>query len=1065
MTARRQIFILAALTLLLAVLVAYAICRWWFPFRTVVKPWQMRGAWIAAPGATAEADFRHTLTLPGEVRHAWLAIAGADSYELSVNGRTVSTSPLARPTSPFQRTLGEPGQQIITSPSLLPRNRPREYQWSGYRSWRVPAFVDLTRHLRAGRNVICVSVGSRAAAPRLCVEGEAVLRSGERVAMRSDRDWKANALPLRASGIEWTQVEYRDDDWPRAALTAPPRGGLLRAFDPGVFREPFAGAWLSVVEATRDRPVTFETTWRIDGRVEDAWLRLVTNRAYDLEINGRPVRARSGGSARPRDGAWLLEAATPAGQRAETLDPDEVDSVFEEEFSATTRAADPTLPPLALVRNREVAAFDLYSVPWLLRRGENRLTVRLLPTKDDLQWRPRFALDAKAITTNGAVQTVASDVGWEARVGAEAAPAIATGPADSAGEALPRKIYTGHAWDVAAKWRCWLAVSAIVIAVVCSAVGVVARRRLHRGEGISPIAMRAGLAALVLVLAALVESSWIEREEALLFLRANTWGWILVAAALAAWCHGWLGRVASGVERAARGASWSVVALAGVLLLCGWVRLREVPTQPLDPDEYASVQAIFSIARTGAPELDDGIFYTRSPLYHYLVGGVVALWGEHLWALRLPSVCFAIATTALLYLIGARLLHSRWTGLIAAALFAIHPFAAFSGYLVRFYQQQQFFALLTVYLFCRGFVVGQGMRDRYLMLGAFFATVLSQELSLTIGLSLLLGYILFAERKPWASEARFAVASGCVLLLVFLDLAVFQTRCLTRVDGISPSLEPSIALNLESPSNLLLLLTAFSRLHLALSVLLLASLPLVWRQRDRGALALHVLLFSGMLVTAVFVTGTGLRYHYWLIPLWIVLGVHGVRMLAAGFAVAPPALRPATAALAIGAVVLTWSPWRLFDSAGTALQTDSASALGYVRRHARPGDAIMVSAPHTQSALLEIGRIDYDLAIPLLHDFFYRKDGRLLDRNAGAEAIRNLDALVEKCAEHERMWVLVNREDLLRSPGRDVRWQLPGARTDLFLRTNLALTHRSYMWDVFLWDRAAGRFHNFRLAR
>jgi hypothetical protein len=63
------------------------------------------------------------------------------------------------------------------------------------------------------------------------------------------------------------------------------------------------------------------------------------------------------------------------------------------------------------------------------------------------------------------------------------------------------------------------------------------------------------------------------------------------------------------------------------------------------------------------------------------------------------------------------------------------------------------------------------------------------------------------------------------------------------------------------------------------------------------------------------------------------------------------------------------------------------------------------------------------------------------------------------------MWVVVNREDMLRSPGRDIRWRFPGARTDLFLRTNLDLTYRSYLWDVFLWDRAAGRWHAFRRNR
>lgn len=1082
MTTRRQSVLLAVATLIFAAFAAYGVCRWRFPFRTVVRPLKLDAAWIAAPGEPAgKASFRQTVMLPGEPRNAWLAIAGEDSFELSVNGRTVSTLPLMRATSPFQKSLSEPGQQVIGGPAMLPRQRSREFQWSGFRSWRVPVFVDLTRFLRPGKNVVCIGVESRTTSARLCVEGEIQMRSGESIRLRSDRDWRATAFPLHQSGQEWTEPAYPDENWAHAALAAPPRGGMLRTFDPGIFRDPFAGSWVQSPAGTYERPVVFETSWRLDGSPREAWLRILTNRAYDLAINGHPVRLPANGSFTPRHGGWLLDSDTPhAGTgRSDAVDPEEVDTIFETESGAGVGSNDAMLPPLALTRNQEVGAFDLYSVPWLLRRGENRITVRLNPTKETLNWIPRFALDAKALAADGTVRTFCSGPGWQSRLeisenlASPAREAAVPGPADIAGAALPRKTYVGNVWDVEEKFRCWLATALAVVLLIALPVTLAARRLAGRAR--ASLTTLLVVSAVPLFVAVLVESSWIEREEALLFLSANAWGCILGVAALVALATGVLllrprrERVASG------GPAWprwgSKFALCWILLACAFLRARDLDFQPLDPDEYASVQAIFAIARTGLPQMFDTIYYTRSPLYHYLVGGIVALFGENIWALRLPSVAFAVGTAALLYLVGARLLRSRWTGLVAAALYTIHPFAAFSGHLVRFYQQQQFFALLTAYLFCRGFVVGQGMRARYWMLAAFFATVLSQELSLTIGCSLLLGYVLFAERKRWADEARFAVAAGCVLVLVVLDLAVFQTRCLTRLDGTSPSLEPAFALNFESPTSLLMLFVTFSRLHLALSVLLLLSLPLVLRGHNRAALALHTILFSGVVGTAIFVTGSGLRYQYWLLPLWLVLGVHGVRALAAFFihrarlGERQPALRHALGGVLIGGVVLAWSPWRLLDSYTTRLQPDSAGALSYVRRNARPGDAIMVSAPHTQSALLEIGRVDYDLAIPLLHDFFYRKDGRLLDRNAGAEAIRNLDMLQDKCVEHQRLWVLVNREDILRSPGKDIRWNLPGGRTDLFLRRNLDLTYRTYLWDVFLWDAAAGRFQTFRRNR
>ncbi len=1082
MTIRRQPATLAIATLLFAAFVAYAVCRWWFPFRTVMRPFAMDAPWIAAEGGpVSEASFRRTVLLPAETRNAWLAIAGADSYELTVNGVTVSALPLTRATSPFQKSLTEAGQQVGGSPTMLVRNRPREYQWSGFRNWRVPVFVDLTRHLRRGQNAICISVESRTASAQLCAEGEILLRSGERIHIHSDDSWKAAALPPRKSGRTWTERDYPDEDWAHATLASAPPGGMLRAFDPGLFRDPFSGAWVQSATAPHNRPVVFETSWQIDDPPQEAWVRILTNRGYDLAINGHPVRPPVNGSFSPRNGAWLLDSAAPHSGTARTVtfDSDEVDSLFESEPGSTDDVADAVLTPLALTRNQEIGAFDLYSVPWLLKRGENRITVRLNPTKESLDWNPRFALDAKAIGAGGTVHCFASGAGWQCRMddpqgtGSPAEDAVTLGAADAAGAALPRKIYVGNAWDAGDKFRCWLAMSLAIFGLVGITVGLAAV--CLAGRSLTRLTMVLIVPTVVLFAAVLVESSWIEREEALAFLSPNVWGLILGGAGLAAVATALLSWQPKGIPifqgRTMLRAHWPKFVLCWILLLCAFLRAKDLDFQPLDPDEYASVQAILSIAHTGTPQLHEAIYYTRSPLYHYLVGGIVFLFGENIWALRLPSVLFAVATTALLYLIGARLLRSRWTGLVAAALYTIHPFAAFSGYLVRFYQQQQFFALLTVYFFCRGFVIGQSMRHRYLMLAAFFATVLSQELSLTIGFSLLLGYVLFAKRKEWASEARFAVTAGCVLVLVILDLVVFQTRCLTRPDGTSPSLEPTLGLNFDSPSNLLMIFMVFSRLHIALSVLLVLSLPLLIRDQNRATRALLTILFSGIVFTALCVTGSGLRYQYWLIPLWLVLGVHGVRMLGAFLLNhAPPderrpALRPALGFLLIGAVALTWSPWRLFASSTTRIQTDSTGALSYVRRNARAGDAIMVSAPHTQSALLEIGRVNYDLAIPLLHDFFYRNDGRLIDRNAGAEAIRNLDMLQEKCATHERLWVLVNREDILRSPGNDIRWHLPGGRTDLFLRTNLELIFRSYCWDVFLWDATAGRFHTFRRHR
>jgi hypothetical protein len=143
---------------------------------------------------------------------------------------------------------------------------------------------------------------------------------------------------------------------------------------------------------------------------------------------------------------------------------------------------------------------------------------------------------------------------------------------------------------------------------------------------------------------------------------------------------------------------------------------------------------------------------------------------------------------------------------------------------------------------------------------------------------------------------------------------------------------------------------------------------------------------------------------------------------------------------------------------------DVDGALAFVRYNILPRDAVAVTAPNTHAAMMEVGRVDYDIELPLLYDFVYRKNGRLLDRNAGAEVIARLDELQEACARHDRLWVVLTRGTRFRAPGEAISWEEPGGRFDLFVRTNLELKYQTYLADVFLWDCSKGRLKTFQRA-
>ena len=121
----------------------------------------------------------------------------------------------------------------------------------------------------------------------------------------------------------------------------------------------------------------------------------------------------------------------------------------------------------------------------------------------------------------------------------------------------------------------------------------------------------------------------------------------------------------------------------------------------------------------------------------------------------------------------------------------------------------------------------------------------------------------------------------------------------------------------------------------------------------------------------------------------------------------------------------------------------------------------MATEPHSHAALLEIGQIDYDLSVPLSYDYVLLLNGKLIDRNGGAEAVSSLHQLMDVCKEQSRIWIVVNREKL-RTRGKNIRWEYPGARVELFLRQNCELKHRTYLWSVYLWDASAGKLKLFR---
>ena len=1111
----------------------------------------MDGAWIKAPGPPGYVGhMRRRISLAGPVKHAWIAIVAREGFEVCVNRNPVGRFYQWRPTRPFQTGLSEGGQVINPSPTLLALNFPREYQWASHRNDLLPVFIDITPQLQPGRNVISVEIESRRAPAAFKLDGEILLWSGEKIRINSGADWLAEPVPPFNRWYDWTEPKYPDADWRHAIKVEGPSRDApddhFHSFDEAVLTTPFTGQWLRHAEARSTDTVWFRGEWTLPQTPADAWVRLATDRSFDLFVNGRRVSLAYLGNPDLDSGDWVL--GSPRGAdlpiSAELLDPDEVGSLFaggrfesprhgdmtsqaykprEDTLNRTRDKArqtnrsdlpgtyDPVkpegegvmphdfLPAVAenhgeksLGRDRAVGGVEAYNIRSMLRAGMNSIEVRLVAplSLEPFSWPAQLALDGSALLGDGTRLSITTGPvsGWTGWVQdgqgdlRDGRPCVSLGPALVLGKPWPSTTYRGIAHDPSQLFfekLGWVAGSVGSTWLLMGlTIGFRGWRATHHGTAVGAAVGETArrlsrlllLPIAVLAAALLTENSWFERHEAILFRLPRVWPAILMAAAvspvlLTRPCLA----IAAGLVRLPRTRAWYLV-IGVTLVTCGVLRIYKLDFQPLDDDEYASCQAVVAIAQVGTPAfVPQGVFYTRSPFYHYLVGGIVWLFGANLWSMRVPTAMFGVATALIIYWMALKLLRRPWVGFAAMFFFTIHPFAIFSSHLVRFYQQQQFCAILAIYWFCLGFVGRASMRYRYLTILAFFAAVVSQEIMAIMVFQLALGLFLFGRDAGWPNNIRLALVVGVCMALIVLDLVVFQTWCLTRTEGVSPNIEASIKPHFWDPYNMVSIFLGYSRLHVALSITLAIATPLLVRRGGRMIWVLGYFLLTGVFLTNVLVTHVSLRYQYWMIPLLLILSFRGLGLVAERLAIGTARAterdsRPIAVAFCIPIAVafcLSFSPWRIPDSYDSKILNDSTGAFRYVRANLRPGDAIAANEPHPHAAYLEAGLVTYDLTIPMLQDFVMLRKGRMIDRNGGGEVIGSIHDLMAACRRHDRLWVVVNREKF-RNRGKNPRFEYPGARLESYLRSNLEVAHQTYMWTVFLWDKSRGHYTNFR---
>jgi 4-amino-4-deoxy-L-arabinose transferase-like glycosyltransferase len=170
-------------------------------------------------------------------------------------------------------------------------------------------------------------------------------------------------------------------------------------------------------------------------------------------------------------------------------------------------------------------------------------------------------------------------------------------------------------------------------------------------------------------------------------------------------------------------------------------------------DELHHILAARSLLETGEPRIADGL-YSRALLHTWLVAQSLRLFGDTLFAARLPSVV-PMALLVMVLFVWLRASAGTAAAWTAAVLFAVSPYAVDYAQFVRFYALQML-AFLLAALALQKALQGSGGAPRRLALAlaglALLALAVEFQETTLIGVGGLAVWAVLALGLPWLAD-------------------------------------------------------------------------------------------------------------------------------------------------------------------------------------------------------------------------------------------------------------------------------------------------------------------------
>jgi O-antigen/teichoic acid export membrane protein len=404
--------------------------------------------------------------------------------------------------------------------------------------------------------------------------------------------------------------------------------------------------------------------------------------------------------------------------------------------------------------------------------------------------------------------------------------------------------------------------------------------------------------------------------------------------------------------------------------------LRLLATRGLWLDEATSVQQ----AQMPFGRMLDALRTTdvHPPLHHAVLWVTVRLIGTSEFAVRLPSLIAMTALIPVLYFAG-RELYDRRTGLAAAALAAVAPFAVWYADEARMYGFFMLFGTLALWMQVRA-IRGGRTRDFLFWAVAAAAMIWTQYFAVLFVGAQVLGFAAAAARPGLDRAARRALLlrfAGAAALLAaavapLAPFALHQFEVNQAAGRGFGSSVPSQAGATASQNEGLAQPSIYAAITNALWAVVgyhsdrtMTALTAVWPLAMLGALALlgrgrsrvtQLLVVCALVPMAgLFVVGQlkpfvfEVRYFSAAVPIALLL----IARAATGWT---PRALPATAVVAALVAVLALSEADQQLNSSNPRQFDFRGAVEQIDRRAGPHDVVVLSPPYVDSVVAYYGR-------------------------------------------------------------------------------------------------------------